>query len=136
MKLMGIDPTIDKVRHKFEFPEGIIYLSEKAEEISLPDKSVDIVFCNNALNHFENDDLALAQMYRILKPGGYFMLEVFIESMNIAHTYKYNPCTLDKMVSKYFKPIRVKYEPLKVEVEIEEEMDGYLPMRWGGVFQK
>lgn len=133
---IGVDPTINKVKNHFTFPPDIIYLSEKAEEISLTDESVDIVICNNALNHFENDKLALAQMHRILKPGGLFLLEVFIEPLNIAHTYKYNECILMQMITSYFKPMRVKHEQLKVKVEIDEKTDGSLPMRWGGVFKK
>lgn len=133
---IGADPTIDKVRNHFAFTNGTIYLSEKAETLTLTDNSVDIITCNNALNHFENPDLALAQIHRILKPDGLLLLEVFIESMNIAHTTEFNPCTLTQLLAKYFTPIMVKHEQLRVKVEIDEKLDGHLPMRWGGVFQK
>lgn len=133
---IGIDPTIGKVSKYFKFPEGIVYISEKAEEISLADKTVDVVSCNNALNHFENPNVALAQIHRILKPGGFLLLEVFIEKENIAHTVRFSPQELFKMTSKYFTAINTKYEQLKVKVEIDEELDGALPYRWGGVFRK
>jgi len=133
---IGIDPTIEKVKHFFDFPKCALYLSEKAENLSLLDSSIDVVICNNTLNHVENPELALAQIYRVLKKDGYFLLEVFIEPMNIAHTYEFNECNLTQMITKYFKPIKVKHEQLTVKVEIDEVRDGFLPMRWGGVFHK
>jgi len=133
---IGVDPTIDKVKHCFDFEPDIVYLSEKAEDLSLMDESVDVVICNNTLNHVENPDLALAQIHRILKPGGLLLLEVFIEPMNIAHTYSFNECSLAQLLTKYFTVIKVKHEQLKVKVEIDEKLDGHLPMRWGGIFRK
>jgi len=133
---LGIDPTIEKVKHFFDFPTCGIYISEKAENLSLEDNTMDIVACNNTLNHVEDPELVLAQIQRVLKPGGLLLLEVFIEPMNIAHTHEFNECSLTKLLSKYYTPILVKYEQLKVKVEIDEKLDGKLPMRWGGVFQK
>lgn len=42
----------------------------------LPDASVDAVVLLNVLEHIERDDLALKQIYRILKPGGVLVVEV------------------------------------------------------------
>lgn len=134
---IGIDPTISKAKHSYTIDEiDIDYFSEKAESFSMMNGEADVICCNNALNHFENPDLALAEMHRVLKKGGMFLLEVFIEKKNIAHTVEFNVCELSNLVSKYFTPINVKHERLKVKVEIDETMDGHLPMRWGGVFIK
>lgn len=136
-KKIGIDPTLSKAKHSYVIDEiDVNYISEKAEDISLVDSSVDVLCCNNALNHFENPVLALAQMHRVLKKDGLFLLEVFIEKKNIAHTVSFNACELNNMVSKYFTSIMVKHEQLRVKVVIDEDMDGKLPMRWGGVFKK
>ena len=132
---IGIDPVISKLE-SFEFPEGVEYLSEKAENISLPDESVDVVCCNNTLNHVEDENKALSEMHRILKPGGLFLLEVFIEPENISHTIALSVLEYQAMVYRLFTPVNEKYEQLQVEVEIDETHDGFLPMRWGGVFLK
>jgi len=42
----------------------------------LPDNSVDVVVALNVLEHIKNDEGALKQIYRILKPGGYAIIEV------------------------------------------------------------
>lgn len=133
---IGIDPAIKEVKGQFVFPSDAIYLSEKIEDCSLMDDYVDVVICNNTLNHVENPRIAVAQIHRILKPDGLLMLEVLIEPMNIAHTYSFTAEGLTQLFESYFDPIRVKHERLKVEVDIDEKLDGELPMRWGGVFRK
>ncbi len=136
-KKIGADPTISKVKHCFAHDEiNVYYLSEKAEELSLETESVDVICCNNTLNHVEDPSLALAQMHRVLKPGGMFLFEVFIEKKNIAHTVEMDAETWRELVEKFFTPVMVKHERLRVKVEIDEMMDGVLPMRWGGVFIK
>jgi SAM-dependent methyltransferase len=42
----------------------------------LPDASVDAVVVLNVLEHIERDDLAVAQIHRILRPGGVMIVEV------------------------------------------------------------
>lgn len=42
----------------------------------LPDNYVDVVVALNVLEHIKEDEVALKQIYRILKPGGYAIIEV------------------------------------------------------------
>jgi len=44
--------------------------------IPLPDASYDIVFCNHVLEHVENDITAMKQIHRILKLGGWAVMQV------------------------------------------------------------
>lgn len=45
----------------------------KADLVELPygDSSVDIFLCSHVLEHVEDDRRAIAELYRILKPGGW-----------------------------------------------------------------
>ena len=133
---IGLDPTINKISSQFTHDPGIIYISHKAEDIPLGTATIDIVTCNNALNHFENPKAALGEIHRALRPGGLLLLEVFIERQNIAHTVEFTPETLENLVCSLFTPVKVKYEQLQVRVVIDEKTGGRLPMRWGGVFTK
>lgn len=48
-------------------------------ELPLPDNSVDAILCIAVLAHVEEPHKAVAEMYRVLKPGGYlFMYTPFI----------------------------------------------------------
>lgn len=45
-----------------------------AERIPLPDESVDLVLCHQTLHHIVDQADALAEMFRVLKPGGMLLL--------------------------------------------------------------
>lgn len=45
-----------------------------AERLPLPDNSVDLVLCHQTLHHIVDQPAALAEMYRVLKPGGALLL--------------------------------------------------------------
>jgi SAM-dependent methyltransferase len=41
------------------------------EDIPLEDSSIDVIFCNHVLEHIGDDRKALAEMYRVMKHGGW-----------------------------------------------------------------
>jgi len=44
--------------------------------LSFADESFDAVVCNHVLEHVPNDRVAIAELYRVLKPGGWGSLQV------------------------------------------------------------
>lgn len=45
------------------------------EAIQYPNDSFDVIFCNHVLEHVENFDQATSELYRVLKPGGWAILQ-------------------------------------------------------------
>lgn len=45
-------------------------------EIPFPDSSFDVVLCNHVLEYVPDDALAFREMHRVLKPGGFAILQV------------------------------------------------------------
>ena len=48
----------------------------EAERFPWPDESVDVVICNQVLEHLKNIWLPMSEMHRVLRPGGHAVLSV------------------------------------------------------------
>lgn len=53
---------------------NVSFLEASAEELPFPDKSFDVVISNGVFNLVVDKAKALGEVYRVLKPGGRFML--------------------------------------------------------------
>jgi FkbM family methyltransferase len=74
----AIDPLINEYLSVEHDLEGMKLIAACGEEIPLADESVDACYCINTLDHMYNPSRALQEIYRILKPGGYFAFAVDI----------------------------------------------------------
>ncbi|MDR2854946.1 MAG: methyltransferase domain-containing protein [Methanomicrobiales archaeon] len=63
---------LDKISKKYKTPS----LQFDLVNCPLPDSCIDVIVALNVLEHIDKDESALDQMYRILKPGGYAVIEV------------------------------------------------------------
>lgn len=55
--------------------------------IKCEDNLFDIIICNHVLEHIPNDQKAMSELYRVLKPGGWAILQVPI-SLSLNKTYE------------------------------------------------
>ncbi len=95
--------------------EGIdveLHLADCAR-IESPDASVDIVFCHQTFHHLVEQEKALAEFWRVLKPGGWLL---FAES-----TKAY----IDTWVIRWF---------FRHPMHVQKSADGYLAMLRGQGF--
>ena len=60
---------------KEQFPECQVIRSA-CEDLPLPDSSMDMIFSHEVLEHVEDDYRAVAEMARVIKPGGHIVLFV------------------------------------------------------------
>ena len=56
-------------------------------KIPFPKSTFDAIICNHVLEHISNDRIAMAELFRVLKPNGWAMLQVPI-SFHLAATYE------------------------------------------------
>ena len=72
--VLGVDASADMVRAARE--RGVVADLGDAEQLPYADKTFDAVFSNAALHWVRNQDAMIAQIDRVLKPGGRFVAEM------------------------------------------------------------
>ena len=68
-KVTGIDPSPGMLRNA-RVPSGVKLVEGSAEQIPLPDRSVDFLSMGYALRHMADLSIAFAEFFRVLKPDG------------------------------------------------------------------
>lgn len=66
-------------------------------DIKFPDNHFDIILCNHVLEHVPDDKKAMAELYRVLKPGGFGIVQVpinpntdeILEDMSLSTEQRY-----------------------------------------------
>lgn len=75
----------------------------KADITNIPfeDNYFDVIICNHVLEHIPDDSLAMSELYRVLKMGGWSILQVPIDT-SLEHTYEDFSITSPKEREKAF----------------------------------
>jgi ubiquinone/menaquinone biosynthesis C-methylase UbiE len=77
--------------------------------LQLPDASVDLLFCHQTFHHLVEQEQALAEFYRVLKPGGYLLFaestEAYIDTWVIRWFFRH-PMHVQKSAEQYLQMIR------------------------------
>ena len=103
-------------RHGFD----VELIGSDCAELDVPDASVDILFCHQTFHHLVQQDRALAEFYRVLKPGGYLLFaestEAYIDTWVIRWLFRH-PMHVQKSAAQYLEMIRdqgFEFEPKNV----------------------
>lgn len=75
----------------------------KADICALPfkDNSYDVIFCNHVLEHIPDDTKAMKELYRVLKPGGWAILQI-PQDINRENTFEDDTITDQKERARIF----------------------------------
>lgn len=68
------NPNIDYISADISSPMADIQIDISA--INEPDNTYDVIICNHVLEHIDNDSKAMAELFRVLKKGGFAILQV------------------------------------------------------------
>ncbi|MDB5772029.1 MAG: Methyltransferase [Burkholderia sp.] len=95
--------------------------------IGLPDNSVDILFCHQTFHHLVEQDKAIAEFFRVLKPGGMLLFaestRAYIHSWIIRLLFRH-PMEVQKTADEYLALIR------KTGFEVPPEQISYPYLWW------
>jgi ubiquinone/menaquinone biosynthesis C-methylase UbiE len=79
--------------------------------IDLPDASVDLLFCHQTFHHLVEQEQALAEFYRVLKPGGYLLFaestQFYIDTWVIRWLFRH-PMHVQKSADGYLDMLRAQ----------------------------
>ncbi len=85
--------------------EGFYYTKDISiidiTELDYKDNSFDLILCNHVLEHIPEDRKAMEELFRVLRSGGYAILQVPI-SVILEKTYEDSSITRPKDREKYF----------------------------------
>ena len=75
-KFVGLDMSENMIEHalakrqRLGLQEKVDFVVGDAEHLPFDDNSFDVVTCCNSFHHYPHQDIAVAQIRRVLKPGG------------------------------------------------------------------
>ena len=82
-KVTGIDPSENSLatakQHAMSLGLNINYQYGLAENIEFEQSSFDVVYCCDVLEHVKDLPKCIAEIIRVLKPGGVFFMTLSIE---------------------------------------------------------
>jgi SAM-dependent methyltransferase len=105
---IGLDPLVDQYRMLGITHHKARYVKAHSESIPFDDGYFDVVACYNALDHVDNIDQTIAEIKRVIAPGGLFLLAV-----DVNHTPTLaEPVTLPWSIVDAFRP---ELEPQMVQ---------------------
>ena len=112
IKFLHIAPELCYI-HRFESLTNLDYTSADIEsplakvkmdihKIPFEDNTFDAAMCNHVLEHVEDDILAIKEIRRVLKPGGWAILQVPFMGKNLKITFEDPSVTSQKEREKVF----------------------------------
>ncbi|MGH8350246.1 MAG: class I SAM-dependent methyltransferase [Pseudomonas sp.] len=112
-RLIGIDADLQSLTQSAEEAarQGmeVELIGSDCASLKLPDASVDLLFCHQTFHHLVEQERALAEFYRVLKPGGYLLFaestEAYIDTWVIRWLFRH-PMHVQKSAAQYLQMIR------------------------------
>lgn len=84
-------------------------VSSDCAAIALPDASVDLLFCHQTFHHLVEQERALAEFWRVLKPGGYLLFaestRYYIDTWVIRWLFRH-PMHVQRTAEQYLEMLR------------------------------
>ena len=112
-RLIGLDAdphSLDRSRAEAE-RQGleVQLIASDCANILLPDASVDLLLCHQTFHHLVEQDKALAEFWRVLKPGGWLLFaestKAYIDTWLIRWLFRH-PMQVQKSAGEYLTMLR------------------------------
>jgi SAM-dependent methyltransferase len=130
-----IDPLLPHYESRMDLPAPQLSLSALGEHLPLASGSVDIAICFNALDHMCDPAAALAEIRRVLRPGGSLLLMIHTFPawvrpffwVDRLHPHHWTAASFVEQVGREFVVEHVKTSHRRFEVPVSKWI---LPSSW------
>ena len=109
---LGVDysgATLEQSRKEYENIKNLEFLECKVPPITIEDESFDVVTAFQFIEHISNPVDFIKEVYRILKPGGFFLCTTVNGEMSLArnpfHVFEYTFETMEADFKKVFSKV-------------------------------
>jgi len=75
-QFLGLDPLAKSYGPLGASEQPMVYIHSPIEDMPFPDASIDVVTSINSFDHVVNPSRGLGEVFRVLRPGGSFLLIV------------------------------------------------------------
>lgn len=114
-RMIGLDADPHSLQRSREEAErlglDVQLVASDCAAIDLPDASVDILFCHQTLHHLVEQERALAEFWRVLKPGGRLLLaestKYYIDTWVIRWLFRH-PMHVQRSAEEYLDLLRAQ----------------------------
>ncbi|MBC7429278.1 MAG: class I SAM-dependent methyltransferase [Bacteriovorax sp.] len=101
IKGVGVDISIEALQNaRLILPENFEFVLCSIEKgLPFEDNAFDVIVCMDVIEHLENPQVVLKEMYRVLKPGGRFLFHVPVTDLFLSLDWFYQkimPKSFDK----------------------------------------
>jgi ubiquinone/menaquinone biosynthesis C-methylase UbiE len=103
IKLSGLDPSTGMLKEAQNLNLPCDLICGRAEQLPFPDATFDLIFCVNALHHFEDPYAFTNQVTRVLRPGGLLVVvgQVPQDRRNRWYVYDYFEGTYETDLARF-----------------------------------
>jgi SAM-dependent methyltransferase len=113
VRLLGVDAdpkSLNRSRAEAQHHGlNVELIGSDCAHLQLPDASVDLLFCHQTFHHLVEQEQALAEFYRVLKPGGYLLFaestKAYIDTWVIRWLFRH-PMQVQKSAGQYLDMLR------------------------------
>lgn len=140
--LADINESMVRVGRDRLINEGIIgnveYAITNAEALTFPDNTFDLVTIAFGLRNVTNKDKALAEMYRVLKPGGQLMVLEFskVHQPLLAKAYDFYSFNILPKMGKFIADDEDSYQYLAESIRMHPDQETLKQMMLDAGFDK
>ncbi|MBT0584936.1 class I SAM-dependent methyltransferase [Alteromonas oceanisediminis] len=107
---IDVNPYVKKIQTPTFLQEKLTFIHGSGEQIDLADASFDVVLASEVLTMIENPKSFLAEIHRLLKPGGRVVFVNGVGRPNIKEMYEKNPESIEKYREKYGAAVPRSYD--------------------------